>query len=71
MTLDPEGGFDQLMALGRGFQAAKMLSVAVELAIFDFLEEPRSAVEDRGPAPGRRPRRGHLLERPGGPGPAG
>ena len=45
MTLDPEGGFDQLMALGRGFQAAKMLSVAVELAIFDFLEEPRSAVE--------------------------
>ena len=45
MTLDSEGGFDQLMALGRGFQAAKMLSVAVELAVFDFLEEPRSAVE--------------------------
>ena len=45
MTLDPEGGFEQLMALGRGFQAAKMLSVAVELAVFDFLEEPRSAVE--------------------------
>jgi hypothetical protein len=45
MTLDQEGGFEQLMALGRGFQAAKMLSVAVELAVFDFLEEPRSAVE--------------------------
>ncbi|MCX5893868.1 MAG: methyltransferase [Deltaproteobacteria bacterium] len=45
MTLDPEGGFEQLMALGRGFQAAKMLTVAVELAIFDFLEEPHSAVE--------------------------
>jgi hypothetical protein len=45
MTLDPEGGFDQLMALGRGFQAAKMLNVAVELAVFDFLEEPHSAVE--------------------------
>ena len=45
MTLDPEGGFDQLMALGRGFQAAKMLTVAVELAVFDFLEEPHSAVE--------------------------
>ena len=45
MTLDPEGGFDQLMAMGRGFQAAKMLTVAVELAVFDFLEEPHSAVE--------------------------
>lgn len=45
MTLDPEGGFEQLMHMGRGFQAAKMLSVAVDLALFDFLEEPRSAVE--------------------------
>src|SRR5512135_1430839 len=45
MTLDPEGGFDQLMAMGRGFQAAKMLMVAVDLAVFDFLEEPRSAGE--------------------------
>ena len=45
MTLDPEGGFEQLMAMGRGFQAAKMLNVAVELAVFEFLEEPRSAVE--------------------------
>ncbi len=45
MTLDPEGGFDQLMAMGRGFQAAKMLMVAVDLALFDFLEEPHSAVE--------------------------
>lgn len=45
MTLDPEGGFDQLMAMGRGFQAAKMLTVSLELAVFDFLEEPHSAVE--------------------------
>src|SRR5574340_361836 len=45
MTLDPEGGFEQLMAMGRGFQAAKMLTVAVDLAVFDFLEEPHSAVE--------------------------
>ena len=45
MTLDPEGGFGQLMDMGRGFQAAKMLSVAVDLAVFDFLEEPHSAVE--------------------------
>lgn len=45
MALDPEGGFEQLMAMGRAFQAAQMLMVAVELAVFDFLEEPRSAVE--------------------------
>jgi hypothetical protein len=45
MTLDPEGGFEQLMNMGRGFQAARMLTVAVELAVFDFLEEPKSAVE--------------------------
>jgi hypothetical protein len=45
MPLNPEGGFDELLAMGRGFQAAKMLSVAVDLAVFDFLEEPRSAVE--------------------------
>ncbi|MFA5111062.1 MAG: methyltransferase [Desulfobaccales bacterium] len=45
MALDPEGGFDQLMAMGRGFQAAKMLMVAVDLELFDFLEEPKSAVE--------------------------
>jgi len=45
MTLDPEGGFEQLMNMGRGFQPAKMLTVAVELAVFDLLEEPRSAVE--------------------------
>ena len=45
MTLDPEGGFEQLMNMGRGFQAAKMLMVAVDLAVFDFLEEPHSAVE--------------------------
>ncbi|MCK9377479.1 MAG: acetylserotonin O-methyltransferase [Syntrophobacterales bacterium] len=45
MALDPEGGFDQLMAMGRGFQAAKMLMVAVDLGLFDFLDEPMSAVE--------------------------
>lgn len=45
MTLDPEGGYEQLMAISRGFQAAKMLTVAVELAVFDFLDEPRSAGE--------------------------
>jgi predicted O-methyltransferase YrrM len=45
MALSPEGGFDQLLAMGRGFQAAKMLMAAVDLAVFDFLEEPRSAVE--------------------------
>lgn len=45
MEFSPEGGFDQLLAMGRGFQAAKMLMAAVDLAVFDFLEEPRSAVE--------------------------
>jgi SAM-dependent methyltransferase len=45
MALDPNGGFDQLMAMARGFQSAKMLMVAVDLGLFDFLEEPRSAVE--------------------------
>ncbi|MFZ5448499.1 MAG: methyltransferase [Thermodesulfobacteriota bacterium] len=45
MTLDPKGGFDQLLAMARGFQASKMLMVAVDLGLFDFLEEPRSAVE--------------------------
>ena len=45
MALDPKGGFDQLMSMARGFQASKMLMVAVELGLFDFLEEPKSAVE--------------------------
>jgi 2-polyprenyl-3-methyl-5-hydroxy-6-metoxy-1,4-benzoquinol methylase len=45
MTLDQQGGFDQIMAMARGFQASKMLMVAVDLGLFDFLEEPRSAVE--------------------------
>ncbi|MHB9072167.1 MAG: methyltransferase [Desulfobaccales bacterium] len=45
MTLDPKGGFDQIMSMARGFQASKMLMVAVDLGLFDFLEEPRSAVE--------------------------
>jgi hypothetical protein len=33
------------MKMARGFQAAKMLAVAVDLGLFDFLEEPRSAPE--------------------------
>jgi 3-hydroxy-5-methyl-1-naphthoate 3-O-methyltransferase len=45
MTLDPKGGFDQIMSMARGFQASKMLMVAVDLGLFDFLEEPKSAVE--------------------------
>jgi ribosomal protein L11 methylase PrmA len=45
MALDPKGGFDQLMSMARGFQASKMLMVAVDLGLFDFLEESRSAGE--------------------------
>jgi predicted O-methyltransferase YrrM len=45
MTSDPKGGFEQIMSMIRGFQVAKMLMVAVDLAVFDFLAEPRSAVE--------------------------
>jgi hypothetical protein len=45
MPLDPEGGFEQIMSMARGFQAAKMLMVAVDLGLFDFMTEPRSAVE--------------------------
>ncbi len=45
MALDPKGGFEQIMSMARGFQVAKMLTVAVDLGLFDFLEEPRSAVE--------------------------
>lgn len=41
----PVDGFQQLMSMARGFQAAKMLMAAVDLAVFDFLEEPRSAAE--------------------------
>ena len=45
MAMDTEGGFDQIMAMARGFQVAKMLMVAVDLGLFDFLAEPKSAVE--------------------------
>jgi hypothetical protein len=45
MALDPAGGFDQIMSMARGFQAAKMLMVAVDLGLFDFLQEPKSAGE--------------------------
>jgi len=43
MALDPKGGFDQIMSMARGFQVAKMLMVAVDLGLFDFLSEPKSA----------------------------
>jgi predicted O-methyltransferase YrrM len=43
--MDPKGGFEQIMSMVRGFQVAKMLMVAVDLGVFDFLTEPRSAVE--------------------------
>ena len=45
MALDPKGGFEQIMSMARGFQVAKMLMVAVDLGLFDFLTEPKSAVE--------------------------
>lgn len=45
MALESGAGFQELMSMARGFQAAKILLVAVDLAVFDFLEEPRSAVE--------------------------
>ncbi len=45
MALDPKGGFDQIMSMTRGFQVSKMLMVAVDLGLFDFLVEPKSAVE--------------------------
>jgi ribosomal protein L11 methylase PrmA len=45
MALDQKGGFDQILSMARGFQASKMLMVAVDLGLFDFLEEPKSAVE--------------------------
>lgn len=41
----PEGGFPQIMSLARGFQGAQMLMVAVELGVFDYLEEPRTPAE--------------------------
>ncbi len=43
MALDPKGGFDQIMSMTRGFQVAKMLMVAVDLGLFDFLVEPQNA----------------------------
>jgi hypothetical protein len=45
MAMDPKGGFEQIMSMVRGFQVAKMLMVAVDLGLFDFLAEPKSAVE--------------------------
>ena len=45
MTMDPKGGFEQIMSMIRGFQVAKTLMVAVDLGVFDFLAEPKSAVE--------------------------
>ncbi len=45
MATPAEPEFMQIMSMARGFQAAKMLMVAADLAVFDFLEEPQSAVE--------------------------
>jgi ribosomal protein L11 methylase PrmA len=45
MALDPKGGFEQIMSMARGFQVAKMLMVAVDLGLFDFLAEPKTAGE--------------------------
>ena len=45
MALDPKGGFEQIMSMARGFQVAKMLMVAVDLGLFDFLAKKKSAVE--------------------------
>ncbi|MEJ2670681.1 MAG: methyltransferase [Deltaproteobacteria bacterium] len=45
MALDPKEGFENIMSMSRGFQASKMLMVAVDFDLFDFLEEPKSAVE--------------------------
>jgi len=45
MAIPSEGGFGQIMSMARGFQVAKMLMVAVDLGLFDFLAEPKSAVE--------------------------
>jgi SAM-dependent methyltransferase len=45
MVMDTKGGFEQIMSMIRGFQVAKMLMVAVDLGVFDFLAEPKSAVQ--------------------------
>ncbi|MDP1761019.1 MAG: methyltransferase dimerization domain-containing protein, partial [Deltaproteobacteria bacterium] len=45
MTMDPKGGFEQIMSMARGFQVAKMLMVAVDLGLFDFLAEPKNTLE--------------------------
>ena len=42
MAIPSESGFDQIMSMARGFQVSKMLMVAVDLGLFDFLAEPRS-----------------------------
>lgn len=45
MSSQGQTDFGQLMSIARGFQAAKMLMVAVDLGVFDFLEESRSPAE--------------------------
>jgi len=45
MAMDTKGGFGEIMSMVRGFQVAKMLMVAVDLGVFDFLVEPKSAVQ--------------------------
>ena len=71
MALDPKGGFDQIMSMARGFQVAKMLMVAVDLGLFDFLAEPRSAVETAAWLKAEPPGHRHLFEWPGGVGTPG
>ncbi len=71
MALDPKGGFDQIMSMARGFQASKMLMVAVDLGLFDFLVEPQERGGDRGLAQGGCPGYRHLFKRPGGAGTPG
>jgi predicted O-methyltransferase YrrM len=48
MPVSPSADFQELLAMARGFQAAKMLMAAVDLAVFDYLEEPRRAAEVAG-----------------------
>ncbi len=45
MGNSPENDFQKLMSMARGFQSAKVLMVAVDLGLFDFLEEGKSASE--------------------------
>jgi hypothetical protein len=45
MSNSSEDDLQKLMSMTRGFQSAKILMVGVDLGVFDFLEEPKSASE--------------------------